>query len=148
MRLLERCFPRPRIHAFEPASASFAALSGQAFGKHVQLHQLAMGETVGEAVFRNYGHSDLSSFLPMNPDRTENIFAEETLVSVETVQVDTPDHFCNIHSIPEIDLLKIDTQGFELAVLRGGAGLFKEQKLPPYSSNSILPRSTKGSRIT
>jgi FkbM family methyltransferase len=127
--LLQRCFPRPRIHAFEPSSATFATLASQSFGSAVTLHQLALGEQVGTAEFRNYTQSELSSFLPVNTNKSENIFAEEKLILTESVQVDTLDSFCATQSIDQIDLLKIDTQGFELPVLRGGAGLLKKKRV-------------------
>jgi FkbM family methyltransferase len=116
-------YKQPVIHAFEPASATFTTLKNQAPGADVYLHQLAFGEQVGVAEFRNYQQSELSSFLPMNRNKAENIFAEEAVVSVESVQVETIDNFCTTHHIDHIDLLKIDTQGFELPVLRGAANL-------------------------
>ncbi len=129
IQLLQRSYSQPTIHAFEPSSMSYASLSGQLFGAGVHLHRLAMGEQAGIAEFRNYKQSELSSFLAMNPDLQENIFAEEETISVESVQVDTLDLFCARQGIQQIDLLKIDTQGFELPVLQGGAGLFRNQKI-------------------
>ena len=129
IELLQSLYKQPVIHAFEPASATFTALQNQAPGAGVSLHQLAFGEHVGMAEFRNYQQSELSSFLPMNPDKAENIFAEEAVVSIESVRVETLDNFCTTHHIDHIDLLKIDTQGFELPVLRGGAGLLGQGKV-------------------
>ena len=129
IRLFQRCYSRPVIYAFEPASATCAALAGQSFDNRVQVHQLALGEREGVAEFRNYKHSELSSFLPLHADKAENIFAEEEVVSVESVQVATLDGFCSANGIDRIDLLKIDTQGFELPVLRGGVGLFNGQRI-------------------
>lgn len=122
----QNCFANPIIHAFEPSSATFAGLSKQSFkaGGAVSLHQLALGESVGTQTFHNYGTSELSSLLPLNRNKSESIFADQTTVSEETVTVDTLDHFCAEHTITHIDLLKIDTQGYELPVLRGGASLF------------------------
>ena len=124
--MLQACFAKPVIHAFEPSSGTFAGLSKQSFktGGAVSLHQLALGEAIGEQTFHNYGTSELSSFLPLNRNRSESIFADQTVVSEEVVTVDTLDHFCLEHAIHHIDLLKIDTQGYELSVLRGGASLF------------------------
>lgn len=124
--MLQACFANPTIHAFEPSSATFADLSKQSFsqGGAVSLHQLALGEAVGEQTFHNYGTSELSSLLPLNRNQSESIFADQAVVSEETVMVDTLDHFCAEHAITHIDLLKIDTQGYELSVLRGGLSLF------------------------
>ncbi len=129
IQLLQRCYAKPVIHAFEPSSISYSSLVSQSFGSEVHLHQLALGEHNGIADFRNYKYSDLSSFLAVNPDKTENVFAEVELVSLESVSVNTLDQFCAGQNIKQIDLLKIDTQGFELPVLRGGMELLKKQKI-------------------
>lgn len=65
----------------------------------------------------------------MNANKSENLFADEAMVSTESVQVETLDHFCAVQGITTIDLLKIDTQGFELPVLRGGSDLFSQHKI-------------------
>ncbi len=127
--LLQHCFVSPAIHSFEPASTSYAALAEQSFGEQVHIYQLALGSEVGVAEFNTFKHSELNSFLAMNADKGENMFAEEEVIAVESVQVDTLDCFCVAHAIDRIDLLKIDTQGFELPVLRGGIGLLKQQKI-------------------
>jgi len=129
IHLLQDCLASPVIHSFEPASASYAALAEQSFGAQVCIHQLALGEQVGMAEFNTFKHSELNSFLAMNADKGENLFAEEKIIAVESVRVDTLDSFCTKHDIDRIDLLKIDTQGFELPVLRGAIGLLKQQKI-------------------
>lgn len=129
IRLLQSCYKRPTIHAFEPASATFTALMAESFSERVHRHHLAMGAEPGVAEFRNYQHAELSSLLPMNLDRRENIFAQEEVVSVEQVQVSTLSQFCQTHRIDQIDLLKIDTQGYELPVLQGGSALFQQKQI-------------------
>ena len=39
------------------------------------------------------------------------------------VETETVDHFCAAHGIDHIDILKADTQGYELEVLTGARGL-------------------------
>ncbi|GAB4036834.1 FkbM family methyltransferase [Spirosoma gilvum] len=129
IQLLQQCFANPVIHAFEPASKTFNALTSQSFGPNVSLHQLAFGEQAGTAEFRNYEQSELSSFLAVNPDKSENIFFGEQVASVESVTVETLDSFCAAQGIAKIDLLKIDTQGFELPVLRGATRLLTEKRI-------------------
>jgi FkbM family methyltransferase len=129
IQMLQHCFARPIIHAFEPSATTYETLANQSYGPRVTLHQLAMGEQAGVAEFRNYEQSELSSFLAVNPDKGENLFATQELLSVETVRVETLDDFCGAQKIDYIDLLKIDTQGFELPVLRGGDNLFRQKKV-------------------
>ena len=46
---------------------------------------------------------------------------------LELVQVLTIDHFCVSKNIDRIDLLKIDTEGYDLTVLRGGNRMLSER---------------------
>jgi FkbM family methyltransferase len=129
IQMLQQGFRLPTIHAFEPASTTYRELASQSFGARVHLHQIAFGEQTGTAEFRNYQHSELNSFLPMNRDKTENLFAEEEQVLTESVQVNTIDRFCAEQNIAFIDLLKIDTQGFELPVLRGAEIMLQKGRI-------------------
>jgi FkbM family methyltransferase len=129
IELLQSCYSRPAIHSFEPASATYAALATRNFGPLVHCHPYAFGAHEGVAEFRNYKHSELSSFLPMHTDTAENIFAREEMVSTESVQVTTLDRFCATQGITRIDLLKIDAQGYELPVLQGGSDLLEQQRV-------------------
>jgi hypothetical protein len=52
------------------------------------------------------------------------------LLSTTTVRVLTLDRFCADHAINKIDLLKIDTQGYELKVLEGAQGLLSRSSIP------------------
>jgi FkbM family methyltransferase len=53
--------------------------------------------------------------------------ADSAAAVVEPVALDTLDAFCARESIAHIDLLKIDTEGHDLEVLKGGAGLLARQ---------------------
>lgn len=50
--------------------------------------------------------------------------------SVKRGQVTTGDAFCQEHGVDHIDLLKIDAEGHDLAVLRGFSGLLKAGSIP------------------
>ena len=49
--------------------------------------------------------------------------------NVTTVQVETLDNYCQRNSISKIDLLKIDTQGYDLEVLRGAKQMLSEHRI-------------------
>ncbi|MBK9990055.1 MAG: FkbM family methyltransferase [Verrucomicrobia bacterium] len=38
--------------------------------------------------------------------------------------------FCTEHGVNQIDILKIDAQGYDLAVLRGGERLLRDEVIP------------------
>ena len=120
IRLLQRAFLEPTIHAFEPAGVIFEKLKAQWFRRKVFLHRMALGAESAHREFINYRKSVLSSFLPLDND-PENRFRHTEIVSREMVEVQTVDEFVATHRIEKIDLLKIDTQGSDLAVLQGSS---------------------------
>ncbi|MEO6004857.1 MAG: FkbM family methyltransferase [Opitutus sp.] len=118
IRMLQRALKRPRIHVFEPSSATFAQLTTQWFPRGVSFHQCALGDKPAHLEFINYQKSTLSSLLPLDP-HPENRFHHVDVVDREMVEVSTVDDFMARHDLPALDLLKVDTQGFDFAVLKG-----------------------------
>jgi FkbM family methyltransferase len=123
-------FERPVIHAFEPQPTVFAALE-QKLGRTpgVILNRVALGERPGRApLYRNSDHRT-SSLLPLDPDawwtRQLGLTTEERL----EVPVDTIDNYCTARAIDRIDLLKIDTQGYEPDCLRGARDMLSRQAI-------------------
>ena len=47
----------------------------------------------------------------------------------EVIEVSTGDQFCATNNIDEIDLLKIDTEGYEMPVLQGFSNMLKHSKI-------------------
>jgi hypothetical protein len=68
-------------------------------------------------------NSTMSSFLPLSKFGWGNI-KQETIVEVKTV-----DQFCQEKNIERIDILKSDTQGFELEVFKGAEHTIKANKI-------------------
>jgi FkbM family methyltransferase len=104
-----------RVYAFEPAPEAGAGLR-----THVHLNQLhdrvevsdvAMSSGVGRAPFGLHPSGGASSLQIGNVDR----------VRVIDVPVETLDHFCDARQLRP-DVIKIDVEGAELDVLRGGRG--------------------------
>ena len=65
----------------------------------------------------------MSSFLPLG----KNGWGE--VVNTTQVDVTTIDDYCREKNISHINLLKSDTQGFELEVLKGAIGMLKQNKV-------------------
>jgi FkbM family methyltransferase len=116
--LLQTLFTRPTIYAFEPSRKMFQILQLRDFGNGVSLHKVALGNEIKTQEFINYKNSCLSSFLPLDT-HGENRFRSVEIESRELVQVTTVDRFLQQNRISLVNLLKIDTQGFDLAVLLG-----------------------------
>jgi FkbM family methyltransferase len=116
--MLQRTLDAPIIHAFEPSTAMMDGLRARAFGARVFLHQLALGRQREQREFHNYDRPDLSSFLPLTAN-ADNPFRDVPLTGMETVEVDTVDRFVGAQGLDHVDLLKVDTQGFDAEVIAG-----------------------------
>lgn len=120
---MRKLFPRCSIRAFEPASELVGALRKRYHAPEVIVENVALGAAQEERSFQHYENSALSSFLSLTKNDT-NPFAGVGLQAAENVRIDTVDDYCATHGIERIHLLKIDTQGFDLNVLKGAARMF------------------------
>jgi FkbM family methyltransferase len=104
-RLVER-FPQARVFAFEPASASYAVLESAVRGlERVEPVNVALGAEAGTASLAAGGDSGHNRVDPEGEG--------------EAVTVLTADAFCEQRGIEHVDLLKVDTEGMEVSVLKG-----------------------------
>ena len=112
-----RVFPSARIFCFEPIAGTFAQLQSNT-RRHRQINcfQLAIGASAGEVEIHLQEESELNSLVP-------ELNADPRCKRTERVTVDTLDNFCSKQGVSRIDFLKIDTEGFDLEVLRGAEGL-------------------------
>ena len=121
--VLKAGFPG-RIVSFEPGSqANSRLVAGASAHRRWIVHpRVALGSTDGETEIRVFARTDMSSLLP--PDETMTAaFPRLDDGRTETVPQRRLDGlFPDVVSANESVLLKIDTQGSELAILTGAAG--------------------------
>ena len=105
-----------KVHAFEPSPSTFELLQenvARAGLRNTTLHNVGLGEQPGSF--------DLT-FAPQN--RSGAFVSNQTQAStghtIERIQIDTLDRRVEVEKIGKIDMIKIDVEGFELHVLRGG----------------------------
>lgn len=122
---IEYCseFPSAKIYSFEPVKASFTKL--QENTKHlnnVLNYHMAFGEENGtiEISLFDEQNSQLNSLKPEN----NNSKGKKELIKVTRIS-----EFTEANKIQQIDLLKIDTEGFELNVLKGAIELLKKKQI-------------------
>lgn len=110
-----RWFPQAQVFAFEPVSQTYRELVAR-FGteRRVRTEQCAFGRVPGEATMRLEGRSDMYAIA--KPDAAG-------IAPTEQVRVETVDGFAAREGITHIGLLKIDTEGYDLAVLEGAESL-------------------------
>ena len=121
--LVAALHPRARIIAFEPlpdAASRYRRLF--AGDGRVRLHRAALGPDRGEATLHVSAHDDSSSLLPIG-EAQARMFPGTQEVATVTVPVGPLGDFVSRDEIVAPALLKIDVQGFELAVLQGAVTL-------------------------
>jgi FkbM family methyltransferase len=143
-------FPVATVYSFEPAIDSFVRLADIAKDHHrIRAINSALGDYIGEAPFYINKFSQTNSILPTIASTQEFLVVPDqmNLQSIIHVNVMTLDRFCVDQRITKIDLLKIDTQGYELKVLEGGREFLRQNIIPliyievcfvPYYENQPL----------
>jgi FkbM family methyltransferase len=116
--------PDSRIWSFEPSPATFRTLAANV-GKlpDVTLENLGVGSETGTRELFENDHPDMSSFLA--PSET----AWGKIVGRTSVPTTRLDDYCDAHGIGHIDVLKTDTQGYELEVLKGAERLIAANRI-------------------
>src|ERR1041385_7896858 len=125
-RELRRLGFRGEIHSFEPHSGAFRELQGAAVhDSRWVCHNFGLGEHETTATLHIAHESVFNSLL--SPLRTGSSSDESSAsASEEEVRVRTLDQFINENRLDSArTFLKVDTQGYELNVLKGGAAALK-----------------------
>ena len=124
-------FPEAEIHCFEPYPESFAALEDAvADAGRIELHAFALAASDGEAEFSVNRNSATNSLLPCD-ERAEPYWRGDTPKPETTLAVPTRtlDSFAAERGIETIDVLKMDVQGAEFAVLEGARTLLGREAI-------------------
>ncbi len=114
-------FPQAEVICFEPAPDAFGILDGLREQLHFTAINGALGEQNRMVDFYLYSNSFTNSLLP--PDRSQEYLQPAMLKGHRVIQVPMHrlDDFLEERAmIRQVDYLKLDVQGFEGPVLRGG----------------------------
>jgi FkbM family methyltransferase len=111
---LVRYFPAATIYCFEPVSSSYRELlKNYGHRSNVRCVRAALGSTVEQRCM-TLGNDPERNTLHSGGPELGGLSGE-----IEQVDVTTIDRFCADNGISEIDILKLDVQGWEMEVLRG-----------------------------
>lgn len=117
-------FKNATIHAFEPSPNTFEILEHNTSNiKKLYLWNYGVGSTGEDLLLNEYNFSNLNSFYDIHNYELCKLKGK-TLVKTTTV-----DQFMIKNDIQLVDVLKIDTEGFELEVFKGAINSFKESKI-------------------
>ena len=126
----QNIFEDAYIHSFESDPKIFKILENnikQYNYKNVFLHNIALGELEETKEFYVTEDPQLSGFI--KPSYPEDSAFENKLLLTERHKTIAGDNFCNSQNITSIDILHLDVQGFELAVLKGFTELLIQKKI-------------------
>ena len=120
---IKSLFPDSNLHSFEPSKICFKELS-QKFENNEKLilNNLAVGAERGVLEFNEYSWSALNSFL-------KRAYSKSGIIDSYFVDIITVDDYCRKNNIRYINLLKTDTEGFELNVLKGASKMMSKNKV-------------------
>jgi FkbM family methyltransferase len=125
IRSFRAAFPCATIHSFEPSPEVFARELLPRFGKCAGVHlwNMAVGASEGMMTLHENSASVMTSFLA--PGKA----GWGALMRTTTVPVTTLDAFAARNNLGFIHILKSDTQGFDLEVLKGAERLLSEGRV-------------------
>ncbi len=124
--LVRRAFSRPVIFSFEPNPDLLPELIRNYACSAVAIEGVALGNSEGSIDFHVSENSELSSVLAIE-ETAVNPFSKVNIRKCVSVPLTTLDSYVKQRGLTHIDLLKIDTQGFDLEVLRGASTILKRQ---------------------
>ncbi|MBN8968288.1 MAG: FkbM family methyltransferase [Rhizobiales bacterium] len=125
-RLVHGVAPSAIVHAFEPHPMNFQILEKET-GPNLFAYQLALGDKPGSLTLFDYTDEDGSEHASLYSEVFTSIHKKEA--RGQEVECETLDRIVARLGIDQIDLLKIDTEGHELAVLRGAESLIRAGRI-------------------
>jgi FkbM family methyltransferase len=126
-----------QAHGFEPMPASLKKLRERYAGSaDITVHDIALSNRDGDAVFRAFRSVTTSSSLNANTLVYENGAADYDEITVTCLRMDS---FCRDTSATAPDFIKLDTEGTELQVLQGAGELLASECLGVISEIKFLP---------
>ena len=134
----KKIFPLSTIHAFEPIKKEYDSIKNYyEKQKEIFINNYALGENEYEKELNLSKRTGVSSFNNFNLEhewiktrsRQYNTDIKGFLDGKEKVKVETLDNYCKKKSIKKIDILKIDTQGYEEKILFGAKNLIDSNSI-------------------
>ena len=138
IKIFKNLYPNSKIHTFEPIRENIEIIKKKYHNNNqIILNNCAIGDVCQKKFFNINsisGHSSFNSLIPNTTwlkSRSRAVGVEEKNYTKLRTEVDviTLDSYAKENNIKVIDILKIDTQGYEAKVLEGASELLKLQKI-------------------
>lgn len=115
------------IHAFEPHPATYQKLIKNIDRLDIKTYNVGVGFSEGVLNLYDYAEEDGSEHASLYKDVIEQIHKGQTIA--HEVRIISLDAFAAEHKIDRVGLLKIDTEGHELEVLKGFEHFIRDNKV-------------------
>jgi FkbM family methyltransferase len=110
------------LHAFEPSGWTFERLARELRGQGVRLHRAAVSDRCGSSLLHVIAPGAGTNSLHAPPQSRPGSQTEEVMTT-------TLDSYADQAGLGHVALVKIDTEGHDLAVLRGARTLLAQQRI-------------------
>ena len=119
-----------RVYGFDPDIEECQRLNQRYEGSDVSIVPLGLAGVAGKRRLFMTHEPACSSLIEPDPTLTEHYPALRCAQHVSTVEVDTTtlDAWAATHGVPNIDYIKVDTQGTELEILKGGIHILQSAR--------------------
>ena len=118
--------PKAEIHSFEPLDACYSQLVKNLAGyPNAKTYPFALGDADSKVEMYHSDFSPSSSLLKMTK-RHIDLFPQSERSQKETIEVRRLDDVVDVESLRAELLIKIDVQGSELSVIRGGRNTLRQ----------------------
>ncbi len=129
IRFFNKNFSIDKIYAFEPSIDNFKILKEKVKDiKNIKFFNIALGNKKGLINFTNHYDSESSTIIKIN--QKSNYFKKKNLyldffnknknrLKNAQVKIDSLENLINIDEFKVIDLIKIDTEGYDFYVIKG-----------------------------
>lgn len=133
-----KIFSNPTIHSFEPVKSEFNFMHEKfKNNRKIFLNNFALGDKTCKQKFNITAITGNSSFNGISPgtkwlkarSKQTGTTSKTYIKTIQKVNIKKLDDYVEINNIDKIDLVKIDTQGYEDKVLKGSQKILKSNKV-------------------
>lgn len=122
--------PNAEFHCFEPDPVLAGELKGLFAGRpNVRIIASALGQSSGHAMFNINASRPTNSLLPVADGIQLDLQALCQVVEQVDVDVVTIDEYCKAQNIKQVDILKLDLQGYDYKALLGANSTLKNVRV-------------------
>lgn len=136
-----------KVYSFEPHPLNFKEAKNnlKEYSNKISLINKGVGEFSSKLNLYDYENKDASSHASFYKKTFDKIHLSKNTKSFE-IEVISLDEFCTENKIENIDFLKIDTEGFEMDVLKGAKNILAQKKIKiiqfEFNSMQIFSQTT------